>query len=122
MAEALVGGAFLSASLQVLFDRFASHEFLDFFKQRKDINELLRKIRMTLLLINSLLNDAEEKQIKNLAVKEWVNELKITAYHVQDLLDEITTDASLNKLKAEQKMSASKVLLFTWLLLVLTMG
>lgn len=107
------GGAFLSASLQVLFDRIAPHEFLDFFKQRKDINELLRKIRMTLLLINSVLNDAEEKQIKNSAVKEWVNELKITAYHVQDLLDEITTDASLNKLKAEQKMSASKVLLFT---------
>lgn len=122
MAEALVGGAFLSTSLQVLFDRIASHEFLDFFKQRKDINELLRKIRMTLLLINSVLNDAEEKQIKNSAVKEWVNELKITAYHVQDLLDEITTDASLNKLKAEQKTSASKVLLFTWLLLVLTMG
>ncbi|KAM3686022.1 hypothetical protein ACJW31_11G165200 [Castanea mollissima] len=108
MAEALVGGAFLSASLQVLFDRIASHEFLDFFNQRKDINELLRKIRMTLLLINSVLNDAEEKKIKNSAVKEWVNELKDAAYNVQDLIDEITTDASLNKLKAEQRMSTSK--------------
>ena len=79
MAEALVGGAFLSAFLQVLFDRIASHEFLDFFNQRKDINELLRTIRMTLQLLNSVLNDAEEKQIEISAVKEWVNELKDAA-------------------------------------------
>ncbi|OMP01081.1 disease resistance protein [Corchorus olitorius] len=34
MAGALVGGAFLSATLQVLFDRMASSEVVDFIRAR----------------------------------------------------------------------------------------
>uniref|UniRef100_A0A7N2LLE8 Rx N-terminal domain-containing protein n=1 Tax=Quercus lobata TaxID=97700 RepID=A0A7N2LLE8_QUELO len=109
MAEALVGGAFLSAFLQVFFDRMASREVLDFFRRWKLNTESLRKLRTTLLYINAVLNNAEEKQIKNPAVKEWVNELKDTAYQAQDLLDEITTDASRYKLEAELDMCISKV-------------
>ena len=93
MADALVGGAFLSAFLQVLFDRMASHEVIEFFRQWKLNNEPLRKLKTTLLLINAVLNDAEEKQIKDSAIKGWVNELKDAAYQAQDLLDEIATDA-----------------------------
>ena len=88
-----MGGAFLSAFLQVLFDRMASHEVIEFFRQSKLNNEPLRKLKTTLLLINAVLNDAEEKQIKDSAIKEWVNELKDAAYQAQDLLDEIATDA-----------------------------
>ena len=75
MAEAVVGGAFLSAFLQVLFDRMASREVIEFFRQTKMNNEPLRKLKTTLLSINAVLSDAEEKQITNPAVKEWVNEL-----------------------------------------------
>ena len=88
-----MGGAFLSAFLQVLFDRMASHEVIEFFRQWKLNNEPLRKLKTTLLFINAVLNDAEEKQIKDSAIKEWVNELKDAAYQAQDLLDEIATDA-----------------------------
>ena len=109
MADALVGGAFLSAFLQVLFDRMASHEVLEFFSQWKLNNEPLKKLKTTLLLINSVLNDAEEKQIKSPVVKEWVNELKDAAYNAQDLLDEIATDAALYKLKAEMEIIKNKV-------------
>ena len=35
MAAALVGGAFLSATLQVLFDRMASQEVVNFIRGRK---------------------------------------------------------------------------------------
>ena len=108
MADALVGGAFLSAFLQVFFDRMASREILDFFSRWKLNTESLKKLRTTLLYINAVLNDAEEK-VKNPAVKEWVNELKDTAYHAQDLLDEITTVASHYKLEAELEMCRSKV-------------
>uniref|UniRef100_A0A7N2R7E3 Disease resistance RPP13-like protein 1 n=1 Tax=Quercus lobata TaxID=97700 RepID=A0A7N2R7E3_QUELO len=108
MADALVGGAFLSAFLQVFFDRMASREILHFFSRWKLNTESLKKLRTTLLYINAVLNDAEEK-VKNPAVKEWVNELKDTAYHAQDLLDEITTVASRYKLEAELEMCRSKV-------------
>uniref|UniRef100_A0A2N9GDI0 NB-ARC domain-containing protein n=1 Tax=Fagus sylvatica TaxID=28930 RepID=A0A2N9GDI0_FAGSY len=57
-----------------------------------------------------MLNDAEEKQIKKPSCsKEWVNELKDAAYHAQDLLDEIVTDASrYNYLEAGLKISPNK--------------
>nr|POE95378.1 putative disease resistance rpp13-like protein 1 [Quercus suber] len=109
MADALVGGAFLSAFLQDFFDRIASREVLDFFSRLKLNTESLKKLRTTLLYNNAVLNDAEEKQIKKPAVKEWVNELKDTAYHAQDLLDEINTVASRYKLEAELEMCRSKV-------------
>uniref|UniRef100_A0A2N9GJI5 Disease resistance RPP13-like protein 1 n=1 Tax=Fagus sylvatica TaxID=28930 RepID=A0A2N9GJI5_FAGSY len=110
MAEAVVGGAFLSAFLQVLFDRIASREVIEFFSQTKLNNEPLRKLKTTLLLINAVLNDAEEKQIKNPAVKGWVNELKDAAYHAQDLLDEIVTDASRHNLEDMSPSRASNLM------------
>ena len=86
-----------------------SHEVLQFFSRWNLNSEPLRKLKITLSVINAVLNEAEEKQIKNPVVKEWVNKLKDAAYHAQDLLDEIATDASRYKLEAELK---SKVQLF----------
>ena len=61
------------------------------------------RLKTSLLFINAVLNDAEEKQISNTVVKGWVNEIKDAAYQAQDLLDEIATDASRCKLEAELK-------------------
>ncbi|CAL5380120.1 unnamed protein product [Camellia sinensis] len=93
MAAALVGGAFLSASLQVLFDRLASPELVNFFRARKHDHELLKKLKLRLLGLNAVLDDAEDKQITNPAVKDWVDELKDVVYHADDLLDDIATEA-----------------------------
>jgi hypothetical protein len=90
-----------------------SREVIEFFSQTKMNNEPLRKLKTTLLLINAVLNDAEEKQITSPAVKEWVNQLKDAAYHAQDLVDEVVTDASrYNNLEAGLKISPNKVRLF----------
>ena len=55
MAGALVGGAFLSAFLQVAFDRLASRDFLDFLKGRKDIDGSLKKLKILLRSANVVL-------------------------------------------------------------------
>ena len=81
-----------------------SHEVLEFFSRWNLNSEPLRKLKITLSVINAVLNEAEEKQIKNPVVKQWVNKLKDAAYDAQDLLDEIATDAAVYKLKAEMKI------------------
>ncbi|CAL5361710.1 unnamed protein product [Camellia sinensis] len=101
MVAALVGGAFLSATVQVLFDRLASREFVNFFRAQKHDDKLLRKLKLTLLGLNVVLDDAEYKQITNPAVKDWVDELKVAVYHADDLLDEIATEALCCKSEAE---------------------
>ncbi|KAM3733741.1 hypothetical protein ACB098_11G160000 [Castanea mollissima] len=93
MAGALVGGAFLSAFLQVAFDRLASRDFLDFLKGRKDIDGSLKKLKKLLRSANVVLVDAEEKQYTNLSVKEWLDELKHAVYVADDILDEIGYEA-----------------------------
>ncbi|XP_022745543.1 putative disease resistance RPP13-like protein 1 isoform X2 [Durio zibethinus] len=98
MAEALVGGAFLSASLQVIFDRMASREVLDFIRGKKLENGLLKKLKPTLMSVNAVLDDAENKQITNPTVRSWIDELKNAVYDAEDLLDEIDAKALRNRM------------------------
>ncbi|KAL7245898.1 hypothetical protein ACSBR2_001100 [Camellia fascicularis] len=110
MAEALVGGAFLSATLQVLLDRLASPEVINFFRGKKHgdrVPLLLKKLKRSLLGLKAVLNDAENKQITNPDVKEWVEELKDVIYHADDLVDEIATEALRSKTEADYQSSSS---------------
>ncbi|KAJ6301690.1 hypothetical protein OIU77_015910 [Salix suchowensis] len=89
MAGAVAGGSFLSALLQVLFDRMASREFVDFFKGQRLSDELLRRLKTTMRTINRLLDDDEEKQIINRDLQVWLDDLKDAVYEADDFLDEI---------------------------------
>ncbi|KAF5471159.1 hypothetical protein F2P56_011620 [Juglans regia] len=108
MAE-LVGGALLSAFLQVLFDRMASREFIDFLRGRKPSEELLYKLKNVLLSVGAVLEDAEDKQVTNSSVKMWHNDLKDAVYDAEDVLDKIATKALQSKLDAEFGTTPSKV-------------
>ncbi|XP_048420371.1 putative disease resistance RPP13-like protein 1 [Pyrus x bretschneideri] len=101
MAAALIGEAFLSASIQVLCDRIASTDFSDLFRQKKLDEPLLMKLKTTLLTLYAVLNDAEEKQISNPAVRDWLDELKHAVFDAEDLLDEIDTEALRCKVEGE---------------------
>ena len=107
MAMAAVGGggALLSASLQVLFERMASRDFLTFLREQKLSVVLLRKLKMKLLAVQVVLNDAEAKQMTNSSVKEWVDELKDVVYDAEDLLDDITSDALRCKMEYSDSQS-----------------
>ncbi|KAL4600752.1 hypothetical protein ACB092_11G221500 [Castanea dentata] len=106
MAGTLMGGAFLSAFLQVAFDRLASRDFRDFLKGRKDIDGSLKRLKMLLRSATMVLADAEEKQYTNPYVKEWLDDLQGAVYDADDLLDEI---AFRCKLQAESQTGASEV-------------
>ena len=92
MADALVGGAFLSASLQVLFDRLASREAVNLVRGHKLSDELLNKLKRKLLIVHAVLNDAEVKQFSDQRVKEWLEHVKDAVYEAEELLDEIATE------------------------------
>ncbi|KAM3741358.1 hypothetical protein ACB098_08G170900 [Castanea mollissima] len=109
MAAELVGGAFLSATLKVLFDRMASQEVVKFIRGRKVPDTLLTKLKTWCLTLSKVLNDAEEKEITDTIVKEWLDELKDAVYHAEDLLDEIATEALRRQVEADFGTSTSKV-------------
>ncbi|XP_060669080.1 putative disease resistance RPP13-like protein 1 isoform X2 [Ziziphus jujuba] len=106
MALELVAGAFLSASLELLFSKMDSREVVDFIRGKKirgkKIEEGLRKLKTMLLTANQVLNDAERKQITDGAVREWLQELKDAIYNAEDLVSEINNEALRSKLEANQ--------------------
>ncbi|XP_061354236.1 putative disease resistance RPP13-like protein 1, partial [Gastrolobium bilobum] len=91
-------GSFVSAFLQVLLDRIAGHELIDFFRGNHLDEALLVKLKMLLLSVTTVISDAEEKQFIDPLVKEWVDRLKNAAYDADDVLDEIATKAMQDKM------------------------
>ena len=103
-----VGEAFLSAFLQVLFDRLASREFIGLLHYKK-FDDLLEKLKITLLTVTALLNDAEEKQFHSPAVEKWLHMAKDALYDAEDILDELATETLRCKLEAESKVDPNQV-------------
>ncbi|KAG2671649.1 hypothetical protein I3760_13G005900 [Carya illinoinensis] len=108
MAGALVG-AFLSAFLQVLFDRMATPKVLDLFRWQKLTKNLLRKLEIALQSMNTVLEDAEDKQLTMPSVRTWLDGLIDAVYDAEDIVDDIFTKALRRELDAEFQIAANKV-------------
>ncbi|KAJ9685845.1 hypothetical protein PVL29_017781 [Vitis rotundifolia] len=80
--------ALLSASLQVLFDRLASPDLINFIGK--------------LLVVHKALNDAEMKQFSDPLVKDWLVQVKDVVYHAEDLLVEIATETLRCQIEAAE--------------------
>lgn len=98
----MVGETFLSALFGVVFERLADPLLRSFFTKQSLDQTLLDKLKTLLLNVEVVLSDAEEKQITNLAVRKWVNELRDAAYYADDLLDEIITIGKLETATGHQ--------------------
>ena len=103
MALALIGESILAAVLEVLMERVLSPMVRDFFKSQKIDDEELKKLKARMRSVSKLLNDAQEKQITDAAVKEWLDELKDAVYQADDFLDEIAYRALRLKLEGESR-------------------
>ncbi|XP_031276699.1 disease resistance protein RGA2-like [Pistacia vera] len=64
-----------------------------------DVDEEVEKLKNNLQAIQAVLLDADQKQMKNKAVRVWLNRLKDACYDVEDVLDEWNTE--IMKLKIE---------------------
>ncbi|KAK4741996.1 hypothetical protein SAY87_025584 [Trapa incisa] len=99
MAGALVGGAVLSASLQVLLDRLASRSIIDFISRRKHSQGLMvKKLKTSLISAEAVLNDAAVKHVTSPPLREWLAELEDAAKDGRDLLEKMSAKTSQGRL------------------------
>jgi len=108
MAE-LVAGAFLQSSFQVIIEKLASVDIKDYFSSN-NVDDLVKELHTALDSINIVLDEAEIKQYQSPHVNKWLDELKHVIYEADQLLDEISTDAMLNKLKAQSEPLTTNLL------------
>ncbi|XP_070048743.1 putative disease resistance RPP13-like protein 1 [Nicotiana tomentosiformis] len=102
-----VGGAFLSSALNVLFDRLAPQgELLKMFQRQKHDFQLLKKLRLTLLGLQAVLSDAENKQTSNRYVNQWLNELQDAVDSAENLMEEINYEVLRVKVESQHQNHA----------------
>ena len=101
MAE-LVGGALLSSFLQVLFEKLAPKDIPKLFRGKQPIEDVLREVRSVVKSATRLVNDAEEKQISDNDVREWLEDLNDVVYRADDLVDTMNSEAQRRDLKPHQ--------------------
>ncbi|XP_020970458.1 putative disease resistance RPP13-like protein 1 [Arachis ipaensis] len=89
--------AVLSSVLSVVFDRMSSPEVVNWIKGKKLTQKLIERLKTNLYAVQAFLIDAEQKQIKERPVKDWLDSLKHAMYLADDLLDEVFTKAATQK-------------------------
>ncbi|KAJ0828899.1 putative P-loop containing nucleoside triphosphate hydrolase, leucine-rich repeat domain superfamily [Helianthus annuus] len=97
-----------SALLSVIFQKLADEGFKKYARSQK-IDSELNELQSTLSHIQDLLTDASEKEITEKAVKQWLNRLQHLAYDIDDVLDDVATEAMRRKLSQESEAITSKV-------------
>ena len=86
----------LAPVLQVLFEKLAS-TLLRKLGNLWNLTDNFEKLQRSLVYVQSILEDAEVKQIIDRDVKTWLSELKRVIYDAEDLLDDITISDALEK-------------------------
>ncbi|KAL4561572.1 hypothetical protein LXL04_033741 [Taraxacum kok-saghyz] len=106
-----VAEIFLAAFITVLFEKLGSADLIKLARSEGIISQL-NKWNNTLLQIQAVLADAAQKHITEKAVQLWVNKLQDLAYDIDDVLDDLATEAMRRKLNQESHAGTrtSKVL------------
>ena len=102
----IIGDALLSTVIEFLFDKLASSDLMKF-ARHEDVHTELKKWEKELQSIREELNDAEEKQITQEAVKSWLFDLRDLAYDMEDILYEFAYEVMRRKLMGAEADEAS---------------
>ncbi|KAH7514976.1 hypothetical protein FEM48_Zijuj11G0147300 [Ziziphus jujuba var. spinosa] len=73
------------------------------------VNKEMEKLSSILSTIRAVLEDAEEKQLRNRAIKNWLQKLNDVSGELDDILDECSAEASLLEYKTKRFGSTQKV-------------
>ncbi|BFG24745.1 hypothetical protein CerSpe_110190 [Prunus speciosa] len=96
MAEALIS---------VLLDRFTSiiHKRIEHeVKVVVGVDRQVENIRSNLKAIHALLEDAEQRQVKEASVRDWLDKLKDVSYEMDYVLDEWNTGILKQEVKKQE--------------------
>ncbi|KAI3683055.1 hypothetical protein L1987_83552 [Smallanthus sonchifolius] len=102
-----VAEIFLTPFITVLFDKLASADLISLARS-SGIYYQINRWKKSLSQIQSVLADAGHKQISERAVQMWLHDLHDLAYDIDDVLDDLATEAMRRKLN--KKSETSKVL------------
>ncbi|KAK2988286.1 hypothetical protein RJ640_017503, partial [Escallonia rubra] len=101
---------FLTAFFTVLLEKLASGDLFNL-SLPEGIYSRLHTWTSKLELIEAVLSDAEEKQITAKSVNMWLQQLQDLAYDLDDLLDELATEALRRRLMMAQPTQAFRKLI-----------
>ncbi|KAK9068116.1 hypothetical protein SSX86_012227 [Deinandra increscens subsp. villosa] len=98
----------ISAMVSVLVDKLVSAT-LEKLAPYNEIGDEVKKLQQSLGQIKAVLVDASQKEITDSSVKRWLNRLQHLAYGIDDILDELATEAMHRELTDEPETHMSKV-------------
>ncbi|KAL8260495.1 hypothetical protein R6Q59_028448, partial [Mikania micrantha] len=97
---------FIGALITVLFEKLASADLIKLARSARIHNEL-KKVRENLALIRAVLVDASQKHITDTSVELWLKKLQHLAYEIEDVIDDLATEATRRRLNQESYASTS---------------
>ena len=112
MAAKFLGETIISGAIQVLLDRIATPEVVNFFlgKKDSDLRGLSESLECIVRSLATELDVAEQKQLRNdPRVEAWLDKVQDALFDADDLLDEIETDALRLKVESESSAGTSEV-------------
>ncbi|KAL6985651.1 hypothetical protein U1Q18_019026 [Sarracenia purpurea var. burkii] len=73
------------------------------------VDKEMKRLSSTLSVIQSVIEDAEEKQFRDKAVRDWLQKLKYAAFELDDILDDCSTETLKWEYKHHGSGSLKKV-------------
>ncbi|KAL6140989.1 hypothetical protein ACLB2K_059281 [Fragaria x ananassa] len=98
------------AFVYVLLEQLASISYQQIEKEVRlvcEVKKEVAKITSNLKAIQAMLEDAEKRQIKEVIVRDWLENLKDVSYEMDDVLDDWSTEILIQQLDHHQQKGES---------------
>ncbi|KAJ0717406.1 putative virus X resistance protein-like, coiled-coil [Helianthus annuus] len=94
--------------LKVLVKKMTDEAFKRIARAQGIYNEL-KELKKTLSRIQDLLTDASQKEVTHKSVKSWLNALQHLAYDIDDVLDDVATEAMRRELTLQEPAASTSM-------------